>query len=98
MKLKSLENILKVQEQIQGLANRMSTSDDITYSYSRKKMNKKSLQNPKKIAPSKTKAAVPARRSSSINNLSKNSEVGGPSGLEPTRYGDWERKGRCIDF
>ena len=28
----------------------------------------------------------------------QNNEVGGPSGLEPTRYGDWERKGRCIDF
>lgn len=25
-------------------------------------------------------------------------ERGGPKGLEPTRYGDWERKGRCIDF
>lgn len=25
-------------------------------------------------------------------------ETGGPSGPEPTRYGDWERKGRCIDF
>lgn len=25
-------------------------------------------------------------------------ETGGPEGLEPTRYGDWERKGRCIDF
>ncbi len=25
-------------------------------------------------------------------------EKGGPSGLEPTRYGDWERGGRCIDF
>ncbi len=25
-------------------------------------------------------------------------EVGGPKGLEPTRYGDWEQKGRCIDF
>ena len=25
-------------------------------------------------------------------------EVGGPSGPEPTRYGDWERKGRCYDF
>ena len=25
-------------------------------------------------------------------------ETGGPKGLEPTRYGDWERKGRCIDF
>ncbi len=25
-------------------------------------------------------------------------EIGGPKGLEPTRYGDWERKGRAIDF
>lgn len=25
-------------------------------------------------------------------------EIGGPRGAEPTRYGDWERKGRCIDF
>jgi hypothetical protein len=25
-------------------------------------------------------------------------EIGGPAGLEPTRYGDWEVKGRCSDF
>ena len=25
-------------------------------------------------------------------------ESGGPRGLEPTRYGDWEQKGRCTDF
>jgi len=25
-------------------------------------------------------------------------ELGGPEGPEPTRFGDWERKGRCIDF
>ena len=25
-------------------------------------------------------------------------EIGGPSGPEPTRYGDWEKNGRCIDF
>lgn len=25
-------------------------------------------------------------------------EIGGPKGLEPTRYGDWERNGRCTDF
>lgn len=25
-------------------------------------------------------------------------EIGGPRGPEPTRYGDWERKGRCSDF
>lgn len=26
-------------------------------------------------------------------------EIGGRrNGLEPTRYGDWEKEGRCIDF
>jgi len=25
-------------------------------------------------------------------------EIGGPSGPEPTRYGDWERKGIAVDF
>ena len=25
-------------------------------------------------------------------------EINGPKGLEPTRYGDWEQKGRCTDF
>jgi hypothetical protein len=30
--------------------------------------------------------------------LAKIAETGGPAGPEPTRYGDWERAGRCIDF
>ncbi|XP_064539107.1 succinate dehydrogenase assembly factor 4, mitochondrial [Drosophila montana] len=25
-------------------------------------------------------------------------EIGGQRGPEPTRYGDWESKGRCTDF
>ncbi len=25
-------------------------------------------------------------------------EVGGPKGPEPTRFGDWEKNGRCTDF
>lgn len=25
-------------------------------------------------------------------------EIGGPTGPEPTRYNDWERKGRVSDF
>lgn len=25
-------------------------------------------------------------------------EIGGPKGPEPTRFGDWERNGRCSDF
>ena len=28
----------------------------------------------------------------------KPGEIGGPRGPEPTRYGDWESKGRCTDF
>ena len=28
----------------------------------------------------------------------KPEEIGGRQGLEPTRYGDWEKNGRCIDF
>ncbi|XP_020380768.1 succinate dehydrogenase assembly factor 4, mitochondrial [Rhincodon typus] len=31
-----------------------------------------------------------------INPVTK--EKNGPRGPEPTRYGDWERRGRCIDF
>lgn len=34
-------------------------------------------------------AGDPARRAT---------EIGGPKGPEPTRYGDWESKGRAIDF
>ena len=40
-----------------------------------------------------------------INKFKKNSskidkpiELGGPKGPEPTRYGDWEKNGRCSDF
>ncbi len=32
------------------------------------------------------------------NKHNKTKEIGGPKGLEPTRYGDWEKAGRCIDF
>lgn len=28
----------------------------------------------------------------------KEEETGGPKGMEPTRYGDWESKGICRDF
>jgi len=25
-------------------------------------------------------------------------EIGGRKGPDPTRYGDWEKDGRCVDF
>ena len=34
----------------------------------------------------------------STSNTQPTKETGGPQGLEPTRYGDWERAGRCFDF
>ena len=45
----------------------------------------------KKSAKSKPKKAAkkPALRKK---------EVGGPKGPEPTRYGDWEKKGIASDF
>ncbi|KAI6238247.1 Succinate dehydrogenase assembly factor 4, mitochondrial-like protein [Aphelenchoides fujianensis] len=44
--------------------------------------------------PEKPKDEPPRRR---IVNP-ETGEVGGPQGPEPTRYGDWERKGRVSDF
>ena len=32
------------------------------------------------------------------NRNPKTGEIDGPKGPEPTRYGDWERKGRVTDF
>jgi len=34
----------------------------------------------------------------SLTNLKKADEIGGRNGPDPTRYGDWEKDGRCIDF
>jgi hypothetical protein len=34
----------------------------------------------------------------SINPRDTVTETGGFDGPEPTRYGDWEKNGRCIDF
>lgn len=38
------------------------------------------------------------REDASASALHRCEEVGGRQGLEPTRYGDWEKNGRCIDF
>ena len=37
--------------------------------------------------------------SSSLNSSEKqNFEINGQAGPDPTRYGDWEKGGRCTDF
>ena len=42
--------------------------------------------------------AAEARGAAKPDGKSTVREIGGPEGPEPTRYGDWEIKGRCIDF
>lgn len=39
-----------------------------------------------------------ARRAAAERAKPPAEEVGGPEGLDPTRYGDWEVKGRAVDF
>jgi hypothetical protein len=39
-----------------------------------------------------------ARRAAEIAPAARQTEIGGPGGPEPTRYGDWERKGLISDF
>ena len=42
--------------------------------------------------------AVVSRRDPQPNTQLLPREIGGRKGPEPTRYGDWEKNGRCIDF
>jgi hypothetical protein len=39
-----------------------------------------------------------ARRAASETAFRVSAERGGPAGPEPTRFGDWERKGVAVDF
>jgi hypothetical protein len=43
-------------------------------------------------------AEAAARRAQAEAAVAMPSEDGGPAGLEPTRFGDWERKGVAVDF
>jgi hypothetical protein len=43
-------------------------------------------------------AAPVATEATQVAVTRKPVEIGGPPGPEPTRYGDWERNGHCVDF
>jgi len=42
--------------------------------------------------------APPGRSAAPVQPAALPREVGGREGPEPTRFGDWELRGRCIDF
>jgi hypothetical protein len=62
-------------------------------------MPKKASEKAVRIAEAAKRALAEAearRKAAAGSNLPK--EVGGQAGPEPTRYGDWEKKGIIADF
>lgn len=49
-------------------------------------------------APQDMHAETPRSDSDTANSTNSTLEIVGTAGPEPTRYGDWEKMGRCIDF
>lgn len=67
-------------------------------------MTKKSTKSDDGQAPELTPEAERAlaeaaeRRALQAEDAARDPEKGGPKGAEPTRFGDWERKGIAYDF
>lgn len=56
---------------------------------------------PKKPLPKTEKSGMgrpPVKTGSDVEAAKKPAEVGGRGGADPTRFGDWEKDGRCVDF
>jgi hypothetical protein len=51
-----------------------------------------------RAAAEPSKASTPNPQRPQQPDAQATREIGGPKGPEPTRYGDWERNGRCSDF
>ncbi|MET3526514.1 hypothetical protein ABID41_001609 [Phenylobacterium koreense] len=54
----------------------------------------------KELSPAARRALeeAAARRAAEAAEAERLAELGGPKGPEPTRFGDWERKGIAVDF
>ncbi|HLI67450.1 MAG TPA: DUF1674 domain-containing protein [Caulobacteraceae bacterium] len=60
------------------------------------KIDRSRQKTPLSDAARRALAEAEARRAIAAHALPP--ERGGPAGPEPTRYGDWERKGIAVDF
>ncbi|MCW1919643.1 DUF1674 domain-containing protein [Rhodobacter sp. KR11] len=52
----------------------------------------------KPLPPAAQRALAEAEERRKVIKAALPPELGGPKGLEPTRHGDWERKGIAVDF
>jgi len=58
-------------------------------------MSERDAENKAENADSKP---TPGSDDTASGQVNRPREIGGRDGLDPTRYGDWEKAGRCIDF
>lgn len=61
-----------------------------------RKLSPRQIQKRIRDAGERAKAEADARRKAQLAALPP--EIGGQKGPEPTRYGDWEKKGLISDF
>jgi hypothetical protein len=52
----------------------------------------------KALSPEARRALEEAEARRAAETAAAPHEEGGPKGPEPTRFGDWERDGRAVDF
>ena len=57
-----------------------------------------SAKDPKNKAENADSKSDPKTDDTASADAKRPKEIGGRGGLDPTRYGDWEKAGRCIDF
>ena len=57
-----------------------------------------SAKDPKNKAEPADSKSDPEADDTAAESTERPKEIGGRGGLDPTRYGDWEKSGRCIDF
>lgn len=58
------------------------------------------MKKPKTKEPAKSSDADETPKPETPNEQPSTStkEIGGRGGLDPVRYGDWEKGGKCVDF
>lgn len=67
---------------------------------SQKPRHKETAMTEKDLPPEARRALADAARlrKRKAEDMDRPEEFGGPEGPDPVRYGDWERKGRAVDF
>lgn len=58
----------------------------------------KTPEKPSATAPTDATKSAPETDATESGAKKAPKEIGGRGGPDPTRYGDWEKAGRCVDF